>query len=66
MEGKLRQTHLRMQEHLTSYMHNVYVSSIKRKNTQICHLVELYTYCSMNKQYKQELPKEKSLISKSR
>ena len=31
-----------MQEHLNFYLDNIHTSSIKRKNTQTCSMIELY------------------------
>ena len=35
-----------------------------RENTQMCPKVELFTYCSMNKQYVEELENKKGLLDK--
>ena len=59
MEGKTRYTHLYKQEHLIFYMHNIPTSGIKKNKSQ---QLELYTYCSMNKQYMEEVQNDKRFI----
>ena len=45
---KLRYTYKNIQPFIYN---NIHTSIIKRKSTKMCSVVELYTYCSMNKQY---------------
>ena len=46
-----------MQKHLTFYI--IYIQVVLTEHTQMCVMVELYTYCSMNKQYVEGIQNEK-------
>ena len=48
--------HLYMQEYLTFYSHNLHMSGIKIKEyMKMIQQLEIYAYCSMKKQYIEEV-----------
>ena len=57
---KTKWIHLYIQNYLNFYIHNIYSSSIKKKeNTNVSKQEEIYTYSSMNKQYVEGVQKWK-------
>ena len=54
IKDKKRETNLYVQEHLNFYINNIHTNGIKKKDyTNVSKQVEIYSCCSMNKQYVQ-------------